>query len=142
MKIGLLNRKQQKERDLKERLLERKRFEGKSKMLNNAATNSFMNFKFAVSMVGFCKKSTTLLKWQHVLPIKGSVFKVDSSQSFLHQWHIAWHLSPFQVALGNTSANAVKVTVEGWPTCSSTCLTFPLHSHISNAKQEDSGYHI
>ena len=108
----------------------------------STATNSFMNFKFAVSMVDFCKKSTMLLKWQHVLPIKGSVFKVGSSKSFLHQWYIAWRLSPFQVALGNTSANAVKVTVEDWPTCSSTCLTFPLHSHISSAKQEDSGYHF
>ena len=38
------------------------------------------------------------------------------------------------VALGHMSVNAVKATVGGWSTGSSTCLTFPLHSLMSSAR--------
>ena len=46
------------------------------------------------------------------------------------------------VALGHTSANAVKATVGGWSTGSSACLTFPLHSLTLSAKREGSEYHF
>ena len=46
------------------------------------------------------------------------------------------------VALGHTSVNAVKATAGGWSTGSSTCLTFPLHSLMSNARREGSEYHF
>ena len=46
------------------------------------------------------------------------------------------------VALGQASANAVKATTGGWPTGSSACLTFPLHSHMSSARREGSKYHF
>ena len=51
-------------------------------------------------------------------------------------------LSPFQVALGHTSVNAVKAPVGSWSTGSSICLTFPLHSHTSSARPECSEYHL
>ena len=46
------------------------------------------------------------------------------------------------IALGHASANAVKATAGGWSTSSSASLTFPLHSHMSSARQEDSEYHF
>ena len=49
---------------------------------------------------------------------------------------------PISIALGHTSANAVKATEGGWPTSSSECLTFPLHSDVSSARWEDSEYHF
>ena len=42
------------------------------------------------------------------------------------------------IALGHVSAGAVKATAGGWSTGSSTCLTFPLHSHMSSARYEGS----
>ena len=47
------------------------------------------------------------------------------SNSIPRQWRIGRRLSPFQVALGHSSVNAVKATAGGWDTGSSTCLTFP-----------------
>ena len=38
--------------------------------------------------------------------------------------------------------NAVKATAGGWDTGSSTCLTFPFHSHTSSARREGSGYNL
>ena len=46
------------------------------------------------------------------------------------------------VALGHTSANAVKATAGGWSTGSSACLTFPLHSLMSSTRREGSEYHF
>ena len=46
------------------------------------------------------------------------------------------------IALGHVSANAVKATAGGWSTGSSASLTFPLHSHMSSARQESSEYHF
>ena len=46
------------------------------------------------------------------------------------------------VALGHTSANAVKATAGGWSTGSSMCLTFPLHSLMSSARREGSDNHF
>ena len=48
------------------------------------------------------------------------------------------------VALGHMSVNAVKARVGGggWSTGSSAYLTFPLHSHMSSARQEGSEYHF
>ena len=47
------------------------------------------------------------------------------------------------IALGHASANAVKATAGGgWSTGSSASLTFPLHSHMSSARQEGSEYHF
>ena len=46
------------------------------------------------------------------------------------------------VALGHTSVNVVKATAGGWSTGSSACLTFPLLSHLSSARQEGSEYHF
>ena len=47
------------------------------------------------------------------------------------------------IALGHASANAVKATVGGgWSTGSSTSLPFPLHPHMSSARQEGSEYHF
>ena len=46
------------------------------------------------------------------------------------------------VALGHTSMDAVKATGGGWSTGSSASLTFPLHSHLSSARQEGSEYHF
>ena len=46
------------------------------------------------------------------------------------------------IALGHTSANAVKATVGGWSTGSSASLTFPLHSQMSSTRQEGSEYHF
>ena len=46
------------------------------------------------------------------------------------------------VALGHTSANAVRATVGGWSTGSSACLTSPLLSHLSSARREGSEYHF
>ena len=40
------------------------------------------------------------------------------------------------IALGHTSANAVKATAGGWSTGSSASLTFPLHSHMSVKDEE------
>ena len=64
------------------------------------------------------------------------------SNSFPRQWRIGRRLSPFQVALGHSSVNAVKATAGGWSTGSSICLTFPLHSHTTSARPEGSGYHL
>ena len=61
---------------------------------------------------------------------------------FPRQWRIGRRLSPFQVALGHSSVNAVKATVGGWDTGSSTCSTFPFHSHTSSARREATGYHL
>ena len=46
------------------------------------------------------------------------------------------------IALGHASANAVKATAGGWSTGSSVSFTFPLHSHMTSARQEDSEYHF
>ena len=46
------------------------------------------------------------------------------------------------IALGHVSTNAVKATAGGWSTGSSASLNFPLHSHISSARQEGSEYHF
>ena len=48
------------------------------------------------------------------------------------------------VAIGDTSANAVKAAAGGGglSTGSSTCLTFPLHSLMSSARREGSEYHF
>ena len=46
------------------------------------------------------------------------------------------------IALGHSSANAVKATAGGWSTGSSASLTFPLHSHMSSARREGSEYHF
>ena len=46
------------------------------------------------------------------------------------------------VALGHTSATAVKATAGGWSTGSSACLTFPLYSLKSSARREGSEYHL
>ena len=49
---------------------------------------------------------------------------------------MAYRATPISVsvALGQTSANAVKATAGGWSTGSSACLTFPFHSHMSSTK--------
>ena len=68
---------------------------------------------------------------------------IKKTSKFLpRQWRIGRRLSPFLVALGHTSANAVKATAEGWSTGSSACLTFPLHSLMSSARREGSEYHL
>ena len=46
------------------------------------------------------------------------------------------------VALGHTSANAVKATAGGWSTGSSACLMFPFHSLTLSTKREGSEYHF
>ena len=46
------------------------------------------------------------------------------SNSFPRQWRTGRCLSPFQVALGHSSVNAVKATAGGWNTGSSTRLAF------------------
>ena len=46
------------------------------------------------------------------------------------------------IALGHASANAVRATAGGWSAGSSAGLTFPLHSHMSNARREGSEYHF
>ena len=46
------------------------------------------------------------------------------------------------IALGHSSANAVKVTAGGWSTGSSAYSTFPFHSHMSSAIREGSEYHF
>ena len=46
------------------------------------------------------------------------------------------------IALGHASATAVKASAGGWSTGSSAGLTFPLHSHMSSARREDSDYHF
>ena len=46
------------------------------------------------------------------------------------------------IALGHTSANAVKATAGGWYIGSSASLTYPLHSHMSSATREGSEYHF
>ena len=62
-----------------------------------------------------------------------------SKPKFLpRQWRTGRRLSPFLVALGHTSANAVKAKAGGWSTGSSACLTFPLHSLMSSARREGS----
>ena len=77
--------------------------------------------------------------WLCHLPLDSS----QSSQSpFLHP--VAHWAAPnsVSIALGHASANAVKATAGGWPTGSSASLTFPLHSHMSSARQEGSEYHL
>ena len=44
------------------------------------------------------------------------------------------------VALGHTSANAMKAIMGGWSTGSSACLTFTLHSHMLSSRREGSEY--
>ena len=46
------------------------------------------------------------------------------------------------IALGHASANAVKATAGGWSTDNSASLTFTLHSHMSSARRESSGYNF
>ena len=46
------------------------------------------------------------------------------------------------IALGHASVNAVKATAGDWSTGSSASITFPLHSHMSSARQESSEYHF
>ena len=72
----------------------------------------------------------------------GALTSAKNSNSFPRQWRKGWRLSPFQVALGHSSVNAVKATAAGWDTGSSTCLTFPFHSHTTSARREGSGYHL
>ena len=67
---------------------------------------------------------------------------IKNSKFLPRQWRIGRRLSPFPVALGHTSANAVKATVGGWSTGSSACLTFPLNSFMSSARQEGGEYHF
>ena len=57
---------------------------------------------------------------------------------------MAHNASPISVsiALGHASANAVKATAGGWSTGSCASVTFPLHSHMSNAIREGSEYHF
>ena len=57
---------------------------------------------------------------------------------------MAYRAAPISVsmALGHTSANAVKAKAGGWSTGSSANLTFPLHSHMSSARREGSEYHF
>ena len=56
----------------------------------------------------------------------------------------AHRAAPFSVsvALGHTSANAVKATARGWSTGSSVCLIFPLQSLMSSPRREGSEYHF
>ena len=69
--------------------------------------------------------------------------QVKKSLSFFPR-PMAYGAAPMSVsiALGHASANAVKVITWGWSTGSSASLTFPLHSHMSSARQEGSEYHL
>ena len=80
------------------------------------------------------------------LSLASNALRIDlcqkKSNSFPRPWRIGRRLSPFQVALGLSSVNAVKATAGGWGTGSSTCLAFPLHSHTWSTRREGSGYHL
>ena len=60
---------------------------------------------------------------------------VRKVKSFSCQWRIGERLSPFQVALGHASANAVKVTAGGWPIASHV-FNFPHSILIHRALDE------
>ena len=88
--------------------------------------------------------SSSLLDILQAQSLRHTIQNVSQKLSkFLpRQWRIWRRLSPFPVALGHTSANAVKATVGGWCNGSSACLNFPLHSLMSRARREGSEYHF
>ena len=96
------------------------------------------------AVVGFCSTNRLFTKYFRRATYwtrPGHLINSKSKSKFLpQQWRIGRRLSPFPVALGHMSANAVKATAGGWSTGSSACLTFPLHSLMSSARREGSEY--
>ena len=95
-----------------------------------------------------CEHSSSITSTYPFIPysLASDALRIDlcqkNSNSFPRQWRMGRRLSPFQVAIGHSSVNAVKATARGWSTGSSTCLTFSLHSHTSSTRREGSGYHV
>ena len=77
-----------------------------------------------------------------VPPTSKSPWGLVCQHSFLVP--MAYRAVPISVsiALGHASANAVKATAGGWFTGSSMCLSVPLHSHMSSARQEGCEYYL
>ena len=99
-----------------------------------------LHFTFKRPVLKLCFSLANLFLASDALHI--DVCQKIQNPSFPHQWRLGRVLSPFQVALGHMTVNAVKATVESWSTGSFTRLTCPLHSHTLSVRRESSGYYL